>query len=77
MHWGLAASVGTEGPVWYRWHQRVPRGVGGVRDWQGGLGPSGGVRGALGAGREYRYSGASMGIGGIRALGGVGGHQGM
>ena len=38
-----------------------------------------GVRGALGAGRECRYSGASRGIGGIRGLlgvhGDVRGHQ--
>ena len=37
----------------------APRGVGGV-------GPSGSVRGVLGAGRECRYSGASRGIGSIR-----------
>ena len=40
-----------------------------------GLGPSGDVRGALEDGREYRYSGASMGIGGIRGL--LGGVRGL
>ena len=38
------------------------------RHWEplGAFGPSGGVRGALGADWECRYSGASRSIGGIR-----------
>ena len=57
VHWGLVVSVGAQGPA------------GVLVDW-GFLGCEGSVRGALGAGRECRCSGARSGIGGIRAIGG-------
>ena len=50
-----------------RCHWGLLGGVGDIRDPSQGVG---GIRGALGAGRECRCSGASMGIGGIRGIGG-------
>ena len=76
---GLAGNVGTEVPAW------VKVASGGSWEVYGVLGASGAiredwairgcreVRGALGSGRECRYSGVSMGIGGIRWLLGVSG----
>ena len=47
VYWVLVGSVGTEGPVGYRWNQGTPRGVRGHQQ-------IGGVRNALDAGRECR-----------------------
>ena len=60
LHWGLAGSVGTQGPEGYRCHKGTLGATRGCR----------GVKAALGAGRKCRYSGARRGIGGIREHGG-------
>ena len=56
--WGLAGSVGAQGQQGYR----GIRGIWAIRGCRG-------VR-CIGAGREYRCSGASRCIGGIRGIGG-------
>ena len=71
MHWRAGRECMYSGQQGYMWYHGALRGVEGVGGhWGQGIGV---VRGALGAGRECRYSGATIGIGGIRRLlGGVG-----
>ena len=60
MYWGLAGSVGTQGPEGYRWHKGAPRGIGGIR---GPLGASGVYWGWHGAPRDVRGIGVASGLG--------------
>ena len=50
MYWGLAGSVGTQGPEGYRWHKGnwgAPMGCRGCRGPLGGVRQCRGFRGAL------------------------------
>ena len=71
VYWGLAWTLGTQGPEGYR----ASGVLGAARGVGGHYGVSMGHKGVkgvyLGAGRECRYSGARRGIGGIRGHLGV------